>query len=377
MGALRIGIVSPYSFDVPGGVQLHVRDLAETLIESGHNVSVLAPAKETAALPDFVVPGGKAVAVPYNGSIARLAFGPRSAARVRRWCVEGAFDVVHVHEPLTPSLSCLAVLTAKSPVVATFHTAITRSRVLAAGKNLAQLVLENITARIAVSSSARKVQVEHLGGGAVEIPNGVPVAFYRGAAPIAARPEGALIGFMGRYSEPRKGFPILRDAFARLAADRPDLHLLAVGRGDPAAAVAGLPAEIAERVHFLGTVTDEEKASMLAAVDLYIAPNTGGESFGMILTEAMAAGACVLASDIEAFKSVLDDGAAGSLFAVGDALDLAVKAAELLDDPALRESYTKRAAEWVRRYDWPEVAGRVVEVYRAAIEAGPARHPRR
>src|SRR5690606_711113 len=197
MGALRIGIVSPYSFDVAGGVQFHIRDLAETLIDAGHQVSVLAPATATADLPDYVVPGGKAVAVPYNGSIARLAFGPRSAPRVRRWCIEGDFDVLHVHEPLTPSLACLAVLTARCPVVATFHTAITRSRMLAAGKNMAQLVLENLSARIAVSPYARKVQVEHLGGGAVEIPNGVPVAFYRKAAPFEGKPEGAAIGFVG------------------------------------------------------------------------------------------------------------------------------------------------------------------------------------
>ncbi len=244
---------------------------------------------------------------------------------------------------------------------------------LAAGKHMAQLVLENLSARIAVSPYARKVQVEHLGGGAVEIPNGVPVAFYRKAAPFAAKPEGAAIGFVGRYDEPRKGFGILRDAFARLAADRPDLHLLVVGRGEPEAAVAGLDPAVAERVHFLGALSNEDKASVLAAVDLYAAPNTGGESFGMILTEAMAAGTCVLASDIEAFTSVLADGEAGRLFAVGDAADLAAHAATLLDDPALRAAYVERANEWVRRYDWPEVADRVVEVYRAAIEAGAER----
>nr|WP_240037545.1 glycosyltransferase family 4 protein [Glycomyces paridis] len=373
MGDLRIGIVSPYSFDVPGGVQFHIRDLAETLIAAGHDVSVLAPATDTEGLPDFVVPGGKAVAVPYNGSIARLAFGPRSAARVRKWCAEGDFDVVHVHEPLTPSLSCLAVINARCPVVATFHTAMTRSRMLAAGKHMAQLVLENLSARIAVSPYARKVQVEHLGGGAVEIPNGVPVAFYRKAAPLADKPAGPTIGFMGRFTEPRKGFAILREAFAALAADRPDLHLLVVGRGDQEAAVAGLDPEVASRIRFLGAVPDEEKASMLAGVDLYVAPNTGGESFGMILTEAMAAGTCVLASDIEAFRSVLDDGRAGELFAVGDAADLAAKAARLLDAPELRTAYVEWANEWVKRYDWPEVAARLLEVYRAAIEAGTER----
>ncbi|GAB4005520.1 hypothetical protein GCM10029992_53620 [Glycomyces albus] len=178
---------------------------------------------------------------------------------------------------------------------------------------------------------------------------------------------------MGRFTEPRKGFGILREAFASLAAERPDLHLVVVGRGDPAEAVAGLDADTASRIHFLGAVSNEEKASMLAGVDLYVAPNTGGESFGMILTEAMAAGTCVLASDIEAFKSVLDDGRVGGLFPVGSAHGLAAEAARLLDDPGLRADYVDRAGEWVKRYDWPEVAGRVVEVYRAAIEAGAVR----
>src|SRR6478609_6937610 len=124
---MRIGIVCPYSFDVPGGVQRHVQDLAETLIGLGHTVSVLAPADEGPDLPSYVVAAGRAVPVRYNGSVARLSFGPVSAARVRRWIVSNNFDVIHVHEPFTPSLSMLAVLSVRDePIVATFHTAITR-----------------------------------------------------------------------------------------------------------------------------------------------------------------------------------------------------------------------------------------------------------
>ena len=147
---MRVGLVCPYSFDVPGGVQNHVHDLAETLIALGHEVSVLAPADEDAPLPSFVVPAGRAVPVRYNGSVARLSFGPISATRVRRWIEHGAFDVLHVHEPITPSLALLAVLSARGPVVATFHTAMTRSRALSAAQGVLQLVLERITGRIAV-----------------------------------------------------------------------------------------------------------------------------------------------------------------------------------------------------------------------------------
>ncbi|HET8660735.1 MAG TPA: glycosyltransferase family 4 protein [Micromonosporaceae bacterium] len=367
---MRIGIVCPYSFDVPGGVQSHVHDLAETLIGMGHEVSVLAPADDDAPLPPFVVSAGWAVPVRYNGSVARLSFGPLSAARVRKWLVQGRFDVLHVHEPITPSLSLLAVWSARGPVVATFHTAMTRSRAMAAAQGVAQLVLERITARIAVSALARKVQVEHLGGGAVEIPNGVSVARFAGAEPLPGWPgEGGALGFLGRFTEPRKGFAVLVRAFAALAPARPGLRLLVAGPGDAADAAADLPAPLRGRVVFLGRVSEEDKARMLRSADLYVAPNTGGESFGMILTEAMAAGAPVVASDLDAFRRVLDDGRAGALFPTGDADALAQTLSRLLDDPGARAALTARASKVVAGYDWPVVAARVLEVYASAIEA--------
>jgi len=367
---VRIGIVCPYSFDVPGGVQSHVHDLAETLIGMGHGVSVLAPADDDAPLPPFVVSAGWAVPVRYNGSVARLSFGPLSAARVRKWLVQGRFDVLHVHEPITPSLSLLAVWSARGPVVATFHTAMTRSRAMVAAQGVAQLVLERITARIAVSALARKVQVEHLGGGAVEIPNGVSVARFAGAERLPGWPgEGGALGFLGRFTEPRKGFAVLLRAFAALAPARPGLRLLVAGPGDGEEAVADLPAPLRERVVLLGRVSEEDKARMLRSVDLYVAPNTGGESFGMILTEAMAAGAPVVASDLDAFRRVLDDGRAGALFPTGDADALEQTLSRLLDDPGARAALTTRASKVVAGYDWPVVAARVLEVYASAIEA--------
>ncbi len=172
---MRIGIVCPYTWDVPGGVQQHIRDLAEALIELGHEVSVISPADDDTPLPDYVVPAGRAVPVPYNGSVARLAFGFLSAARVRRWVREGNFDVLHVHEPAAPSLSLLACWVADGPIVATFHTAMPRSRLIHATSPVLQTALEKISARIAVSEAARTTLVEHMGGDAVLIPNGVTV----------------------------------------------------------------------------------------------------------------------------------------------------------------------------------------------------------
>ncbi|MEV6595974.1 glycosyltransferase family 4 protein [Actinoplanes sp. NPDC051346] len=371
---MRIGIVSPYSFDVPGGVQNHIVDLAEALIGLGHEVSVLAPADEDSELPPYVVPAGRSVPLPYNGSVARIAFGPVSTARVRRWLARGKFDVLHVHEPMTLSLSLLAVLSARGPVVATFHTAMTRSRALSAAQGLLQLVIEKITARIAVSELARKVQVEHLGGGAVEIPNGVAVAKFAAASPLPGWPaDGGTLGFLGRFTEPRKGFDLLRTAFVSLARERPGLRLLVAGPGDRNDLLEGVPADVRPRVEFLGLVSEADKARMLRSVDVYVAPNTGGESFGMILTEAMAAGAAIAASDLEAFRRVLDGGRAGALFPTGDAAALTALLRELLDDPQRRAELATCARSVVKTFDWPSVAQRVLEVYATAIEATDGR----
>ena len=367
---MRIGIVCPYSLDVPGGVQNHVRDLAETLIGLGHTVSVLAPGEEDASHPPYLVPAGRAVPVPYNGSVARLSFGPISATRVRRWLAAGAFDVLHVHEPLTPSLSMLAVLSARGPVVATFHTAMTRSRAMAAAQGVLQLVVERITGRIAVSELARKVQVEHLGGSAWEIPNGVSVARYASAEPMPGWPgPGGAIGFLGRYTEPRKGFDLLLAAWERLAVRREGLRLLVAGPGDPEEVMARVAPGLRDRLVFLGKVSETDKARMLRSVDCYVAPNTGGESFGMILTEAMAAGTPVVASDLDAFRRVLDSGRAGALFEVGNVDALITVLDDLLDHPQLRADLAARAAKAVEAFDWAAVAERVLEVYSAAIEA--------
>ncbi|MEQ4301899.1 glycosyltransferase family 4 protein [Plantactinospora sp. B6F1] len=376
---MRIGIVCPYSFDVPGGVQNHVIDLAEALIGLGHEVSVLAPADEDSPLPPYVVSAGRSVPLPYNGSVARISFGPVSTARVRRWLARGRFDVLHVHEPFTLSLSLLAVLSARGPVVATFHTAMTRSRALAAAQGVLQFAVERITARIAVSALARKVQVEHLGGGAVEIPNGVAVAKFADAEPLPGWPgpcgtgEGGTLGFLGRFTEPRKGFGVLREAFVALAARRPGLRLLVAGPGDVAELHEGVPEGLRDRITFLGRVPETEKARMLRSVHLYVAPNTGGESFGMILTEAMAAGATVVASDLDAFRRVLDGGRAGELFPTGDSTALRRTLTALLDDPVRRTELSGCAREVVETFDWPTVARRVLEVYATAIEATDGR----
>ncbi|WP_058045260.1 glycosyltransferase family 4 protein [Streptomyces roseifaciens] len=367
---MRIGIVCPYSWDVPGGVQFHIRDLAEHLIRLGHEVSVLAPADDETPLPPFVVSAGRAVPVPYNGSVARLNFGFLSAARVRRWLHDGDFDVIHIHEPTSPSLGLLTCWAAQGPIVATFHTSNPRSRAMIAAYPILQPALEKISARIAVSEYARRTLVEHLGGDAVVIPNGVDVDFFARAEPKEEW-QGGTIGFIGRIDEPRKGLPVLMRALPKIFAECPGARLLVAGRGDEEEAVAGLPREMRQRVEFLGMVSDEDKARLLRSVDVYVAPNTGGESFGIILVEAMSAGAPVLASDLDAFAQVLDQGSAGELFANEDADALAAAAVRLLGDQDLRTGLSERGRAHVRRFDWSRVGADILAVYET-VTAGAA-----
>lgn len=306
---MRVGIACPYSWDVPGGVQAHVRDLADHLIALGHEVSVLTPVDDPdeADLPPYVVPAGRAVPVPYNGSVARLVFGPLSLARARRWVREGRFDVLHVHEPTVPSVSMLACFAASGPMVATFHTATARSRALQVFGTALQPVLEKVTGRIAVSPAARRVVVEHLGGDAVLVPNGVEVARFAGATPLPGRPSGPTVVFLGRLDEGRKGLAVLLEALPELVRLVPDVRLLVAGPGDADDVRAAVPRSLRDRVELLGRVSDEDKPRVFASGHVYCAPNTHGESFGIVLVEAMAAGTPVVASDLEAFRRVLLD----------------------------------------------------------------------
>src|ERR1700753_4006892 len=188
---MRIGMVWPYSFDVPGAVQSHVWQLAKVMRARGQEVSVLAPASPDTALPDYVVSAGKAIPIPYNGSVSRLQFSPAVHRRVRRWLTGGGFAVLHLPEPNAPSLSMWALRVAEGPIVATFHTSTTKSLTLSVFQGVLRPWHEKIVGRIAVSDVARRWQMEALGSDAVEIPNGVDVGSLASAAPLDGYPRAA------------------------------------------------------------------------------------------------------------------------------------------------------------------------------------------
>jgi phosphatidyl-myo-inositol alpha-mannosyltransferase len=377
--SLRVGIVCPYSFDVPGGVQNHVLGLARYLRQAGHRPYVLAPGQLGPATDELDVEDfasvGTAMPVRYNGSVARVNFGPLSAARVTRWLRKGKFDVLHIHEPITPSISLLALWAAEQPVVATFHAATPRSRSMQLAGGVLRGAIEKIDAGIAVSESARNVVVQHLGRDAVVIPNGIQYNDFArrqdGCAELVdirrpADPTRTRLIFLGRLDEPRKGLDVLLAAVPLIMKTRPHLELIVAGQGS-----RSLP----EWCCSLGMISVETKIALLRSADVFVAPHLARESFGIVLLEAMASGVPIVASELPSFLDVLgsprDEQRLGEVFAAGNAGALAAAVLQVLDLPdPLRVARAQQAA---RRYDWSVVGATVLAVYRAALSAAPAR----
>jgi len=365
----RIGIVCPYGWDTPGGVQSHVGDLAQYLIRQGHFVSVLAPAIDEDNLPDFVSSAGRPIAIPYNGAVARVLFGPIAFSRVRQWISNGNFDVLHLHEPAIPSISLLACWAAEGPMVGTFHAAAKRQKVTFAVAPILEPVIEKLTARIAVSEAARETLTEHLETDAIVVPNGIYADLYRDGV-IDQRWTGNTLGFIGRFEEKRKGLDVLVAALPTIISQFPDLKVFVAGPGDAQEVLKEIEPHLHSRFEFLGRISESEKANFLASVGLYIAPNTGGESFGIILAEALAAGASVVASDIPAFDSLLGHGAYGTLFTSEDRHDLSQKVIALLGDEKSRKEIAGRGKSYAQEFNWDVVAEKIYDVYEMAMVGG-------
>ncbi|MDK8879613.1 glycosyltransferase family 4 protein [Corynebacterium sp. MSK008] len=349
---MRIGLVCPYSFNVPGGVQAHVLDLAAQLRDMGHHTEVLGPASSAVTLPEWVTRGGAAVPVRYNGSVARLSFGPQVRRTTRQFIERGNFDILHVHEPNSPSYSMAALRMATGPIVATYHASAESSYALKLALPALRGSLEKIRAGVAVSDEAWRWQSEQVGTDPVIIPNGVDTGRFAAARRVSghrARPE---VVFLGRLDEPRKGLDVFLQAIDRLPK-RPRVTVIG----------AGAPREV-EGVEFTGRISEAEKAKILGRADIFVAPNLGGESFGIILVEAMAAGCAVIASDIPAFAAVCGEDA-GVLFPPGDASALARKLQLLIDDVPLRTNLASHGVQRARDFDWSVVARQVLAVYEA------------
>jgi len=364
--SLKIGIVCPYSWDTPGGVQNHIRDLAEFLIGAGHEVSVLAPVADDSNLPHYVVNAGKPISIPYNGAVARVLFGPVAFSRVRQWIAQGDFDLLHLHEPAIPSISLLACWAADGPMVGTFHAAAKRQKIIFAIGPILEPAIEKLSARIAVSEAARLTLTDHLDTDAVVIPNGIYASRYQKGV-TQQQWQGNTIGFIGRYEEPRKGLSILLEALPVIARFAPDVKVFVAGPGDPTEVIKTIDPQLRHRFEFLGKISEADKANFMSSISLYVAPNTGGESFGIILAEALAGGACVVASDIPAFDDLLGHGQFGTLFKSEDPTDLAKVVIDLLRDDNKRDALAKAGRVRGQSFDWEIVAQQIYSIYEMSI----------
>ena len=362
---LNIGIVCPYGWDAPGGVQAHIADLRTYLVNQGHQVSVLAPTADEENLPSWVVSAGKPISIPYNGAVARVLFGPVAFARVKQWISENNFDLLHLHEPAIPSVSLLACWAAEGPMVGTFHVSAKKQKASFAIVPILEPVIEKLSARIAVSEAARETLISHLETDAVVIPNGIYAR--KMAGKVRSDWSGQTLGFMGRFNEPRKGLKVLIDALPIISRFLPDVKVLVAGPGDPEEFLAQIDPQLRNRIEFLGKLTESEKADFMSSVGTYVAPNTGGESFGIILAEALAGGAAVVAADIPAFVALLENGKYGKLFKSEDATDLAKVVIELLRDQDARNQMARSGQEYAQQFDWDVVARDIFEVYEMAI----------
>jgi phosphatidylinositol alpha-mannosyltransferase len=379
MAHVRVALVSPYSYTYPGGVGRHVEALAEELTGLGHEVRLLAPydpddrlarvmhrgaSPQPRPLPDYVIPLGRTFGLPMNGAVTNLS-GPfgETIGVLGRELRSGDYDVVHVQEPNVPVVSWYAAEAARAPVVGTFHTYSTSAFVgkLTANVLGARRIYSKLSARIAVSEAARWTAQRFYGGRYRIVPNGVDLS---AARPNHLRPNEELqILFVGRAEE-RKGLPVLLRAFEALRGAGVQARLTVAG---PAAEEVEPLLLESDGVELAGQVDDAQKWRLLGEADLLCAPSLGGESFGMVLTEAFASRTPVVASDIAGYRDVVRDGRDGMLVPVGDAVALGEALRGLALDPARRSEMAEAGRERADRFAWPNVAREVAEVYEEAL----------
>ncbi|KAB8296640.1 glycosyl transferase [Bifidobacterium apri] len=371
---LRVGIISPYSFETPGGVQLHIRDFAKELIARGHEVEVLAPGRRTNDMPLWVQTVGTSFAIPYNGSVSRLSYFGFVGAQVRRWVRQGHFDIVHLHEPEAPSLSHKPLtMVHHPPLVGTFHAAFNDYPfALRFFHGYLHRYLRPLARAICVSDASRAVAERYLPQNVPVsvIPNGISTRQFACAVPVSSwqgDENSPTIGFLGRMGEERKGFAVFCRAASRILDQYPQARFLCAGDGEREGQAmvntVDPSGRLMDHMEFLGRISDEDKARFYRSLSVYVAPQTGGESFGIVLAEAMAAGCPVVASNLPAFVAVADEGRAAALFDNGDESDCAAVVCSLIADREARESLGQAGRNRARQYDWSSVVDRVLGVY--------------
>jgi phosphatidylinositol alpha-mannosyltransferase len=354
---LRIGMVSPYSLTIPGGVQQQVLGLARALREKGHEVRVLGPCDGPPPDP-FVTPLGNSLPTAVNGSVAPLAPDASAALRTIRALNDEAFDVLHIHEPLVPGPTLTSLLVKMAPVVATFHSAGESAPYRVFARQL-KWIASRIDIRVGVSHDAVELAQRYIGGEYEVLFNGIDLAMYD-SAPVRTREN--VIFFLGRH-EPRKGLSVLIDAMALLpsdvtlwvASDGPETESLrSRTEGDP-------------RIQWLGRISDEEKIDRLSRASAFCAPSLRGESFGIVLIEAMASGVPVVSTDIDGYRNVATHGENALLVEPGNPQVLAAALARVLTDKPMAQQFREKGLVRAREFSMDTLADHYVEMYQRAL----------
>ena len=362
---MRIAVVCPYAWEAAGGVQVHVRQLARRLRDRGHEVVVLTPGAADPPEP-WVRRVGRPVGFSYAGTVARIA--PLAYRATRAALASFRPDVVHVHEPLTPSVSMFATLASRAPVVATVHAYLDRSRAMELGAPLLRRVWRRVSVGVAVSEAAASFLRRALPEAELEVvPNGVDAVAFRDAEPMEL-PEGRRVAWVNRL-EPQTGFPVTAAAFATVVAALPEARLIVAGDGRDRETLGLLTDPVRERIHLLGTVPNDRIPSVHAACEAFVSSAWGQESFGIALVEAMAAGLPVVATDIPGYREVVDQGVEGLLVPPRDPEALAAGLLRILTEPELAARLGEAGRERARSFDWSIVVDRLEALYGRAVEA--------
>jgi phosphatidylinositol alpha-mannosyltransferase len=362
---MKIGLVCPYIYPETGGVAQHVRHLYENLRLSGHDVRIITASHgPQRASEGDILRIGVGFSVPLNGSMGTLTFSPRYIAQVRELLERERFDILHLHEPFVPFLSLFLLRESRSVNIATFHAYAGFSPSYELGSRVMKSHAARLHGRIAVSAAARHFIDRFFPGDYKVIPNGVDVPRFARAVPVARWQDGtANVLFVGRH-EPRKGLLDLLKAHRLLRRTGYQQRLLVVGSGpQEREARRYVATRRLKAVEFLGRVSDAEKAQLFRTADIFCSPATGGESFGIVLLEAMAAGAPIVASDIHGYKGVVRRGREGLLVEPHQPKELARAIARLLDDPALRDEMSAAGRLRAEEFSWPRVTSKVEDYY--------------
>jgi phosphatidylinositol alpha-mannosyltransferase len=366
---MKVGLVTPYVYPVPGGVNQHVQYLYDNLRLRGHDVRIISASHGfQRSTEGDVIRIGKGFSMPANGSMGTITFSPRFVSQVREMLEREQFDLLHFHEPFVPFLSPIVLRLSNSVNVATFHAYGGFSPSYEFGKRVMGSYAARLHGRIAVSGAARHFIDRFFPGEYKVIPNGVDVERFARAVPLARWQDGTRnLLFVGRH-EPRKGLTDLLKAYRILRKTGCDCRLLVVGTG-PQEREARRYVAIRRLggVEFLGRVSDAEKAQLFRTADVYVSPATGGESFGIVLLEAMAAATPIVASDIHGYKGVVRRGREGLLVPPREPKQLAAAIATLLRDDDLRRTMGEAGQARAREFSWERVTAKVDDYYGVVI----------